>query len=252
MPANQNTRWALKDFAKILGLEPASGRKWTIVGGQAVNFWASHYLRREPELAAFEPFTSKDLDLVGDHKDVEALAKRSGTKPTIPRRSAASPIVAIFKFETPLGALTVEVLNGLAHLTPAQVEAQAIALESITENPRVSVLNPIACLIDKIGNLARFEQTDRQDLRHVQILIHCTRAFLHEAVHDAMRGGVEPRQCVKLLEQVLSITRSSAAASAAQKYDIRWTGLWPYDALCEAKVEQIQRFVEHRLPKRPD
>ena len=49
-------------LAKIADLE----RDLVLVGGQAVNFWASYYERRVPELAREAPFTSKDIDFCGD------------------------------------------------------------------------------------------------------------------------------------------------------------------------------------------
>jgi hypothetical protein len=36
-----------------------------VVGGQAVNFWADRYSPDKPELLAYRPFTSRDLDLLG-------------------------------------------------------------------------------------------------------------------------------------------------------------------------------------------
>jgi hypothetical protein len=200
MLAGENTQWSLRDFQQILASGSAPGQHWIVVGGQAVNFWASHYLADEPELTSFEPFTSKDLDLVGDRNDVEALAKVLAIKPSIPRRTAASPIIAIFNIETAAGPLTVEVLKGLAHLTRTEVEAQTTTLQRADKGPEIRVLNPIACLIDKISSVSRFDQRARQDLRHVQILILCTRAFLRELftrrpnqtapVFEAFGGGV--------------------------------------------------------------
>ncbi len=35
----------------------------TVVGGQAVNFWAEVFQDTEPEIQQFQPFTSADLDL---------------------------------------------------------------------------------------------------------------------------------------------------------------------------------------------
>lgn len=50
-----------------------------MVGGQAVNLWAERYLPfAANDLAEFELFVSKDLDLVGGLKPIETLCKRLG------------------------------------------------------------------------------------------------------------------------------------------------------------------------------
>jgi len=51
-----------------------------IVGGQAVSIWADRYLQAEPELHQYLPFTSKDLDLLGDAVDLHHLSKATGFK----------------------------------------------------------------------------------------------------------------------------------------------------------------------------
>ena len=51
-----------------------------VVGGQAVNLWAERYQDREPELAKYQPFTSKDLDLIGTMDDVLLLSQQTGAK----------------------------------------------------------------------------------------------------------------------------------------------------------------------------
>jgi hypothetical protein len=47
-----------------------------LVGGQAINVWATRYLARAAELESEGPFTSKDVDLWGDGKAVRECARR--------------------------------------------------------------------------------------------------------------------------------------------------------------------------------
>lgn len=65
-----------------------------IVGGQAVNFWADRYTPDEPELLAFLPFTSRDLDLLADIANAYRLATETSSTVEKPRRRAASPVLA--------------------------------------------------------------------------------------------------------------------------------------------------------------
>ena len=51
----------------------------TIVGGHAVNLWASYYAQRDPRLAAFQPFLSKDGDIYASDKELaRAIAAAGG------------------------------------------------------------------------------------------------------------------------------------------------------------------------------
>ena len=49
-----------------------------VVGGQAVNLWAKACLSQVDELREFEPFLSKDCDLVGDSETLMILARETG------------------------------------------------------------------------------------------------------------------------------------------------------------------------------
>ena len=61
------------------------------MGGQAVNFWASYYERRVPELARDAPYTSKDIDFCGDRRAVRLCAERLGGVARLPGLDDATP-----------------------------------------------------------------------------------------------------------------------------------------------------------------
>jgi len=50
-----------------------------ITCGQAVNFWADRFCADEPRLEQFQPFMSKDLDILGDMAAAERLAKETAS-----------------------------------------------------------------------------------------------------------------------------------------------------------------------------
>ena len=67
---------ASRILAKLADLE----HPVVLVGGQALNFWASYYEDRVAELAAGAPYTSKDIDFLGSHEAVKECARRLGGK----------------------------------------------------------------------------------------------------------------------------------------------------------------------------
>ena len=69
------------DLAGILQLSD----KAFIVGGQALNLWAERY-SEVPELAAYGPYTSKDIDYFGRREAARKLADALGGTLRIPPR----------------------------------------------------------------------------------------------------------------------------------------------------------------------
>ncbi len=73
-PSFAKPRLPLFKFATILNLRDSSGASLLIVGGHSVNAWAHLLLSLVPKSrsvrALYEPFTSKDLDLLGSLEDI--------------------------------------------------------------------------------------------------------------------------------------------------------------------------------------
>jgi hypothetical protein len=63
------------------------GEELVLVGGQAVGFWVDRYFDLIPELAVGAPYASKDIDVRGDRRTVEACARAKSTMRSFcPRR----------------------------------------------------------------------------------------------------------------------------------------------------------------------
>ena len=52
----------LQQFSEVLKLRDAAGQPYLLIGGQAVNYWAEHYLSADPQLEKLRPFTGEDID----------------------------------------------------------------------------------------------------------------------------------------------------------------------------------------------
>jgi hypothetical protein len=73
----------IADFSDVLSC-PNGDDPPVIVGGHAVNLWATYFLSHDEDaLSKYLPFTSKDLDLVGTWDLLERLHQRlkGGTFP---------------------------------------------------------------------------------------------------------------------------------------------------------------------------
>ncbi|MEI7809441.1 MAG: hypothetical protein WCJ07_13250 [Verrucomicrobiota bacterium] len=67
-------RFTLQQFTEILQVRNPDGVPYVLIGGQAVNYWAEHYLAAEPALQKHVPFTSGDIDFRGNRDDVRHIA----------------------------------------------------------------------------------------------------------------------------------------------------------------------------------
>jgi len=74
----------LGQFSEIFKIRNAAGQPYILIGGQAVNYWAEHYLAAEPELRKLQPFTSEDIDFKGSHEDVQRIACQLALHPSYP------------------------------------------------------------------------------------------------------------------------------------------------------------------------
>jgi hypothetical protein len=63
--------FSLRQFSEIFKIRDSNGQPYILIGGQAVNYWAEHYLSAEPQPAELPPFTSEDIDFKGGHADVQ-------------------------------------------------------------------------------------------------------------------------------------------------------------------------------------
>lgn len=85
----------LRQYLALLRQRDDAGQPFIIVGGHAANFWAEFYSEREPKLKASLPFTSKDLDIIGNEKDAKRVADAIGwhlSPPTSRRRPGTSGV----------------------------------------------------------------------------------------------------------------------------------------------------------------
>lgn len=82
----------LDDYAAFFELRDDEDKPLILVGGQAANFWANHYLERAPELNSLFPFTSRDIDFFGVNRDVKRFGKALGLKPHLSTIAAPDPV----------------------------------------------------------------------------------------------------------------------------------------------------------------
>lgn len=79
--------------AIIATIEP--GDEPFLIGGQATNFWAERYYEKDPGLAAYSPYSSKDIDFFGSYEAASKLARALGGTVRRPSANDHSPQTAV-------------------------------------------------------------------------------------------------------------------------------------------------------------
>jgi hypothetical protein len=236
------------DVADVVSVR-TNGELPIIVGGHAVNIWALTYASRlGARLNPYAPFTSKDLDLWGPKEILDSLAQKYGVKITLsPPRSPGIGYVLIPKGDL---QLKVELLLSVNGLRRAELEN---TFDLVIQGTEVRVLDAISCLKAKVANAADIDQTNRQDVKHVQIMKICAHEFAKDLIALGDQKRVSERLVVNRLEDLRETIGSPKAVAATTKWNITFDEVLPVEAIRSSAMEKVQNFVRFRLgQQKPD
>lgn len=230
--------------------DPIFSQGVVIVGGHAVNLWASYYAARgDPDLAQFAPFTSKDADIfLKDPALATALATAVGWE-FRGNPEPRSPVLGVLIMQRGAVALQVDVLRAVTGLTAADLAiTESIAFEN---GKSYSVPAPDVMLKAKLANLRQHKQTDRQDERHVRILLRCCCHYLEDACAAAHSGALPEREAVERLMAAWRLISTAAAKALDRQYGLELaTAIPPKETLGElGSLSRIQAFYRHQLAR---
>jgi hypothetical protein len=193
-------------LAKVADLE----RELVLVGGQAVNFWASYYERRVPELALGAPFTSKDIDFCGDQQTVRLCAERLGGKARLATVDDATPNSGTVVFVDDAGVRrTLDVVSAPFGLDAREVHSTALPVQLLDDAGAVTgvsfyVMHPVLSMESRVHNvigLAASYDTE-QGRKQLRASILCAHEFLRDVLDGQMEADDPVRAAMKLNERV--------------------------------------------------
>jgi hypothetical protein len=219
-----------------------------IVGGHAVNLWSMYFLANGVAgLARYLPFTSKDLDLVGTMDLLDRLHLRLKGKLT--RSEPRSPVLGRLVILSASGnELTIEVLNTVKGLDFKEL-GRTIDLQ--TGGVFGRVLIPQLVLKAKIENAVSIDQSGRNDVKHVDMMILCVRAFIGDLAVQVSQGELGARTLVNLLGEVWETVNNPQAIQSNRMWGFDFTEIWPHTALESTGNDKVSRWLQHRFPQRP-
>ena len=235
-------------LAKIVDLE----RDLVLVGGQAVNFWASLYQARVPALAREAPFTSKDIDFCGDQRAVRACAERLGGTPRVATFDDATPNSGTVVFVDAAGVTrTLDVVTAPYGLDSAEVHDTAVPVElpddtGASAGVRFYVMHPVLCMESRVHNVVGLPGAYDTELgrKQLRLSILFAREFLLDVL-DARVGADDPaRTALKLNERIFRFCMRDHHA----KDLYREKGIDPAAAILD-DARLPAAFLEKRLPR---
>ena len=227
--------------------DPIFSQGVVIVGGHAVNLWASFYADRgDPVLARFAPFTSKDADIFANDRDLAvAIAAAAGWQFRA-NPEPRSPVLGAIVMTKGAVGLQVDVLRSVTGLTAADLaETETI---TFANGKSYSVPAPDVMLKAKLANLAAHEQRDRQDERHVRILILCCAHYLVDACAALVADELSEREVIERFMATWRVITSAKADRMERKNALGLPSAIPArKAIGKAgDLPRIRAFYAHR------
>jgi hypothetical protein len=235
--------FSLRQFSKVFKIRDADGKPYVLIGGQAVNYWAEHYLPADPQLEKLRPFTSEDIDFKGGHADVQRIARQLELNPSYPPKVQLTALSGFIAFQIGDLKSAIEIVRRI----PGISDAHTPAIQAEWDGQTIRVLDPISLLACKLELAATVSQEKRQDVAHLKILLPCVRAFLGELLQQVELGQLPAKDWLKVTNQVLKLTTDKRAKKIASKHQINWPEILPLTAIAKSQHEKIRRFREQQL-----
>jgi hypothetical protein len=207
-----------KEFLPVIISHPPTGSAPIVIGGQAVNYWCEQAQGKNKALAAYQPFTSHDLDLVAhDPAQTSAIAKASGLKlvKAGPHYSGAD-LAALVDPKTQ--ETLIQILSGMYGVGDEELcrNTADIAIEdSKGKEHKARIANRTALLKGKIAlalapDGMRSPADKEHDRFHLRLLILCL-AVAGGELMDGIGKVHDERTVIKSLKALLKVIRSKDA-----------------------------------------
>lgn len=215
-----------------------------LVGGQAINFWATLYYNSEPKLEQYLPFSSEDIDFFGGRLEAIICHQILGGELNLNRDFNPSPNSGVIVTNFQNNKLRIDFLSSVFGLNDTEISESAIVFVGKEElaGIELKVLNPILCLEGKLKSVMGLPQQGRQDLKHLQISLLCAREFTKNiCINKSSRTGL------KLVERIAKNAITEAGLQVWHQHQILIESAIPLDVIATLKDEKWANFNHIRL-----
>lgn len=230
----------LQDFAPLLR-EASKRTELVLVGGQAVAFWAQRYADRLTEQCRQRlPLVSKDIDFWGDAEVVRALARSAHARPVFPHPYERTSLAGIVKVKVHDQETVMEVLTGLLGLDAS--DPADVAQPEVIAGIRLQILEPVSLLHTKVHGLVSYDQKERNDRFHMEILFTLAGCFVEELMS---KGELEP--AMWQTERVFKLSEGKNGRKLLQREQLSVLEAVPHAHWAEAAARADRSAKVHRF-----
>jgi hypothetical protein len=142
----------------------------------------------------------------------------------------------------------IEVLDRVRGLSPNELSQP---VELLLDGRKVRTLNPLQLLKAKLANATELDQANRQDVRHIKMLIPCVREYLSMLHARLCDGKVEIKNLKIALRHCQEIINSKSGKVAAE-HGIELEKCFPAKMFKDSPHEAIQNFWKWQLKAQDD
>ncbi len=233
----------VEDFNEVFKAFNKSSEPILLVGGHAVNVWAlSYYDRAASEIAPHEPLTSSDMDIFATRSALVWLGRELGSEVRFagPREIVLGAMEILIEGRPFL----LEGLRSLKGVTAQELEGRA-SLE--VGGCEILVPLPHVLLKAKLANALDLDQSDRQDVKHVNLLAIVLREYLRDLLGVVTEGS--ERDILAIIRKSVSVAMSWEARRFGEIHSVAFEDYLPIGEMRNA-TRRLSSFAGVEFPKR--
>lgn len=232
---NPDSSDALTLDAAIPVIEQAMSNKTVLVGGQAINLWATLL-----GVDIHSPYLTRDIDFIGSQQDaIRASNKLTNEHKLVLATQDSAGInsaVILVKFPGESKERIIDYLISVYGVDRNELELAAIEMQ--IDGLIIRVIHPFHLMQSKISNLSLKGKQSAEGIAQANASIDIFRAFLLEFMRQPEST---PRLALKLIRKVIHFTKSHFAVSAFHAFAV--------DTLKAIPIVQLQQSGEPILEK---
>jgi hypothetical protein len=227
----------------ILQKLAGSGADCVVAGDFANSLWTGRYAGHDARYQIHKPFTSQELDLIGDWEEAILIGRALSVIPTPNANPAGAKLLV--PFPRSQRRLRINILVGDKGVDYAEAFASAQAFEFAEEGFSLTVLDPFLCLQNKAFALLVQEQASRNDERHARFAVLNVEHRIKELLESDLPWA--ERDVLKLTERTFRLALSKEGLRIAVEHGINLETAIP-TALLTEKCGTLAKFALDRLP----
>lgn len=188
----------------ILKIEPDD--EPFLVGGQATNFWAERYYAKDPGLAAYSPFSSKDIDFFGSFEAARKLANALHGTIRRPTSDDHSPQTAVINAVVQGTKVEIDFLWNIMGPPKDDLASKTVKVEyplivdGVAGAVTLKIMHPLHCLQSRASNIVSLGRKDDVSKRQLNAAVLVLRAHISEVLETAAssenRSGIKAAQAI--------------------------------------------------------